>query len=147
MKRIDDSESEAERRRKVAEEKMMGAFIEFVERIRKQPVACSIAFRLIFLYQSIYEFQQTVKAMGSSVDPTRTLAPPFTKEQTNFLIRTYNSIIKDLHSHLAKKDSYVTEFSAFEELDEPIINEVAKILFMMGTNISQILSYMVRWTK
>lgn len=140
-------ENEVERRRKVAEEKMMGAFIELVEKMRKKPVARSIAFRLLFLYQSIYDFEQTVKAMGSSVDPIRTLAPPFTREQTNFLIRTYNSIIKDFHSHLAKKDSYVTEFSPFEDLNEPTINEVAKTLFMMGTNISQILSYMLRWME
>jgi hypothetical protein len=145
--RGNDGEDEVERRRKIAEEKMMGAFIELVEKIRKKPVARSIAFRLLFLSQAIYDFQQTVKAMGSSVDPITTPAPIFTKEQTNFLIKTYNSIIKDIHAHLAKKDSYVTEFSYFKELNKPTINEVAKTLFMMGTNILQILSYMLRWTE
>jgi hypothetical protein len=140
-----NSENEVKRRRKVVEEKMWGGLIEFVERKRKEPVARSITFRLYFLYQSISEFQKTVKAMGKDVDPVGTIAPPFTTEQTNFLIRTYNNVIKDLHLHFGKKDSYVRSFSAFSEIDEPTINDVAKILFTMGTNISQIICYMIRW--
>ena len=140
------SEDESERRRKVADEKMWGAIIETFERMRKGPVARSIMFRFYLLHQSVSEFQKTVKAMGQEADPLRTIALPFTKEQTNFLIRTYNNIIDDLHSHFGKKDSYVRRFSAFEELDEPTINDVAKILFMMAMNISQIIFYMARWT-
>ena len=140
------SENESERRRKVANEKMWGAVIETFERMRKAPVAQSIMFRFYLLHQSIDEFQKTVKAMGKEADPLRTIAPPFTKEQTNFLIRTYNNIIEDLHTHLGKKDSYVHKFSALKELDEPTINDVAKILFMMAMNVSQIIFYMTRWT-
>ena len=83
--------------------------------------------------------------MGKRVNPLTTIAPSFTVEQTNFLIRTYNSIIEDVHSHLRKKDSYIDSFSTLEELDKPTINEVAKTLFIMGTNILQLLSYMIRW--
>lgn len=79
------------------------------------------------------------------MDPLRIAAPPFTVEETSFLIRTYNNVIEDLHSHFGKKDSYVGKFSPFEELGEPTINDVAKTLFMMGTNISQIICYMIRW--
>lgn len=140
------SENESERRRRVANEKMWGAIIETTERMRKAPVTQSIMFRFYLLYQSIDEFQKTVKAMGKEVDPLRTIAPPFTKEQTNFLIRTYNNIIEDLHSHFGKKDSYVREFSALEELKQPNMNDVAKILFMMAMNVSQIIFYLFRWT-
>lgn len=140
------SENESERRRRVANEKMWGAIIETTERMRKAPVAQSIMFRFYLLHQSVDEFQKTVKAMGKEVYPLGTIAPPFTKEQTNFLIRTYNSIVEDLHSHLGKKDSYVHKFSALKELDEPTINDVAKILFMMAMNVSQIIFYMFRWT-
>jgi len=114
------SEDESERRRKVANEKMWGAIIETTERMRKAPVTQSIMFRFYLLYQSIDEFQKTVKTMGREVDPLRTIAPSFTKEQTNFLIRTYNNILEDLHSHLEKKDSYVRKFSALQELKQPL---------------------------
>ena len=140
------SESESERRRKVADEKMWGAIIETLEKMRKAPVAQSIMFRFYLLHQSIDEFQKTVKAMGKEVDPLRTIAPSFTKEQTNFLIGTYNNIIEDLHSHLGKKDAYVRKFSSLKKLEQPTINDVAKILFMMAMNVSQIIFYMFRWT-
>ena len=140
------SENESERRRKVANEKMWGAIIETTERMRKAPVTQSIMFRFYLLYQSIDEFQKTVKAMGKEVDPLRTIAPPFTKEQTNFLIRTYNNIIEDLHSHFGKKDSHVRKFSALKELEQPTMNDVAKVLFMMAMNVSQIIFYLFRWT-
>ena len=141
------NDSEAERRRKVAEEKLWGGIIEAIERMRKQPIARSIGLRLGILLLSIDQFEKTVKAMGTSVDPLKTKAPSFTIEQTNFLIRTYNSIIEDLHSHFGERDSYVASFSPYKELDEPTLNDVAQILFMMGMNILQILSYMVRWTE
>jgi len=137
-------DNESERRRKVADEKMWGAIIETIERVRVQPKARSIAFRLLGLYQSIVEFQKTVVEIGKSID-YRSVAPSFTTEQTNFLIKTYNSVIEDLCSHFEKKDSYVSGFSTFKEIDEPSINDVAKTLFMMGTNISQIIFYMMRW--
>ena len=107
MNRVNESEGELKRRRKVAMEKIMGAIIESIERVRKHPLVHSIAFRLLSLYQSIYMFSLTVKKMGSIVDPLRVKTPSFTVEQVNLLIETYNSIIRDIHSHLAKKDSYV----------------------------------------
>ena len=143
---MNTSDKEAERRRKVANEKMWGAIIETFERLRKKPIAQSIMFRFYLLHQSVDEFQKTVKAMGKEADPLRTIAPSFTKEQTNFLIRTYNDIVEDLHSHFGKKDSHVRGFSKLKELDEPTINDVAKTLFMMAMNISQIIYYMLRWT-
>ena len=42
MKETNGLEDEAERRRKVAEEKAMGGLIEAIEGMRKQPVARSI---------------------------------------------------------------------------------------------------------
>jgi len=137
--------NEAERRRKVAEEKMWGAIIENIERMRKRPLAFSIISRLYLLYQNLNEFLKVVKAMGGEVDPLRTLAPSFTKEQTNLLIKIYNSIIEDLHSHFRKKDSYVEKFSTLEELDMPTINDIAKTLYLMAINTSQIMCYMIRW--
>lgn len=59
--------------------------------------------------------------------------------------RAYNNILEDLHSHFGKRDSYVRTFSAFEELNEPTINDVAEIL-KLAMNISQIVFYMTRWT-
>lgn len=139
-------EKEVDRRRRVAEEKIWGATIELVERLRKKPTARSIALRIITIYQPILDFQKTVKMMGKSVNPLKTLVPSYTKDQTNFLIKTYNSLIEDLQHNVGKKDSYVKSFFIFEELDDPTINEVVKIFFMMATNLSQILCYMIRWT-
>jgi len=138
---------EIERRRKVVAEKILGAIIEYMERYRMSPLARSIGFRLFFLHQSIDEFLQVVRAMGLKVDPTKTIAPPFTIEQTNVLIKTYNSIIQDIQSHFAKKNSYVKSFSLLKELDEATIDEVDKTLFVMGVHLSQILSYLIRWVE
>lgn len=139
---------EAERRRKLAEEKAMGALIEALERMRKQPVARSIMLRLYFLYMTLHDFSQIVKAMGMNFDPIRTQAPSFTKEQTNLLIKTYNSIIEDLRTHLRAKDSYVNEFSTLNELDEPTINDVAKNILHNGNQYSTNYElYVTRWTK
>jgi len=137
--------NEAERRRKIAEEKMWGAIIENIERIRKRPVAFSIISRLYLFYQYINEFLKVVKAVERKVDPLRTPAPSFTKEQTNLLIETYNSIIEDIHSHFRKKDAYIKKFSTLEKLDTPTINDIAKTLYLMGINSSQIMCYMIRW--
>jgi len=144
MSGSDDSIDEAERRRKVAEQKVWGAAIEAIDRMRKQPVAYSIILRLWSLYNSINDLLNTAKIIGKNTDPA-SIAPTFTTEQTNFLISTYNSIIEDIHSNLRKKDPYVTKFSAFKLLHEPTINDVVKTLFMMETNALQIMSYMLRW--
>ena len=64
MKGVNDSEDEAERRRRVAESKIMGALIEDIERIRKQPLIHSLITRLTLLYRLIGDFFPTVKAMG-----------------------------------------------------------------------------------
>jgi len=138
-------ENEIKRRRKVAMVKALGALIESLERGRMTPLARSIAFRLVFLHQSVEDLLSVVKAMGLKVDPMKTKAPLFTVEQANILIETYNSVIRDIKSHFAKKDSYISSFSAIDKLEEPTINEVAKNLFIMGINILQILSYLVRW--
>lgn len=139
------SDDEAERRRRVADEKMWGAIIETLERSRKSPVARSIMFRAFNLHQLISEFQKTVKTMGIDVGH-RTVAPEFTRDETNFLIRTYNTIIKDLHSNFGKKDSYIRTFTVATQLDVPTINGVAKSLFKMATTLSQIIWYLTRWT-
>jgi len=144
MSGSDDSIDEAERRRKVAEQKVWGAAIEAIDRMRKQPVAYSIILRFWSLYNSVNDLLNTAKVIGKNIDPA-SIAPTFTTEQTNFLISTYNSIIEDIHSNLRKKDPYVTKFSAFKLLHEPTINDVVKTLFMMETNALQIMSYMLRW--
>jgi len=110
----------------------VGALIESIERDRMRPIARSLCFRLLRLYESTCDFQQAVRKMGMNVDPLTTSAPPFTAEQANFLIKTYNDIIEDLRSHFAKKDSYVAKFSPIKELDKPTVNDVSKNLFMLG---------------
>jgi hypothetical protein len=147
-----NSENEVKKRRKVVEEKMWGALIELVERTRKKPMAHSIFYRFLFLSSSLSDLQLSVKEIivilqRKGADSLETQAPSFVIEQMNYLIKTYNSIIKDLHLHFKKKDSYITEFSPFEELNKPTIGDIAKNLFMMGTNVSQILSYMLRWME
>lgn len=140
-------EDEAERRRKVAEEKIWGKMIESVERARKEPVARSIAFRLFSLLKSVRHFEKVVKMTWDHTDPLTSKVPPYTKNQTNFLIRTYNDVIRDLRLHLEKRDSYVREFSTFEELDDPTIDEIAGVIYKMGTIILQIISYLIRWME
>jgi len=139
------SESEADRRRGVAVEKLWGSIIEDLGRMRKRPVARSIMARLYSLHGQILEFRGTVKVMGTTVDPLKTTAPSFTTDQANLLVRTYNSIIADIRSHLGKRDSYVKGFGPINELREPLINDVARTLFTMATNVTQIMSYMLRW--
>ncbi len=148
MKGINDSEDEAERRHRVAESKIMGALIEDIERIRKQSLIHSIITRLTLLYRLIGDFFPTVKAMGKKEGPL-TPAPIYTLEQTNSLIRTYNSIIEDIYMNLKKKDSYVNELKKFEleEQEKYSINEAAKTLYIMSMNILQIMGYMLRWKK
>ena len=109
------SVDEAERRRKVVEEKAWGALIERVERVRKKPVARSIFYRLYFLNKGISESKpMTTEIIAVLVrkgaDALEARAPSFVTEQTNDFIKTYNSIVKDLHSHLGNKDFYITEF-------------------------------------
>lgn len=83
--------------------------------------------------------------MGREIDPLITPAPFFIKEQTNLLIKIYNSIIEDIHSHFRKKDAYIKKFSTLKELDTPTINDIVKTLYLMGINPSQIMCYMIRW--
>lgn len=146
------SVDEAERRRKVVEEKAWGALIERVERMRKKPEARSIFYRLYFLNKGISESKPMTTEiiavlMRKGADALEAQAPSIVTEQTNFFIKTYNSIVKDIHSHLGKKDSYITEFSSFEELNEPTMSDIIKNIFMMEMNIRQITSYMLRWLE
>jgi hypothetical protein len=140
---------EIERRKEVYEEKMMGMLIESVEKIRKEPIARSIALRLYNLRNPVYLAQQAtfLYVRGKNISPFKTSAPPFMATQLNFLIKTYNSVIEDLRSHLAKKDSYISDFSTIDLIDKPTVDVVTRTLSMMDTNILQILSYMTRWTE
>ena len=139
------NDNEIERRRKVVEEKLWGSIIENIERLRKKPLISSLFTRLFFLYQALTHFSGAVKEMGIVSNPLKTEAPPFTLEQTNFLITTYNDIITDLHSNLGEEDSFIKKFSPINQLDKPTINDVAKTLFLMGMNSAQIMAYLLRW--
>jgi len=145
-------EHEVERRRRVAEVKAWGAVIEAIERARKHPTIFSIMLRLLALDKGVREFQEIVKAMGAELvkkgdDPLKTPAPIFTTQQINVYIETYNDIIEDIHSHLRKKNHYVTKFTPLEKLNKPTLNDVVKTFFIMGMNILQIMGYMVRWME
>ena len=137
---------ESERRRRVAQEKIWGSIIENIERSRRKPIAHSILLRLYFLHQHLTDYSTRSRSVIGGIDPLKTQAPPFTVQQVNFLIRTYNDIINDIYKHFRKKDSYVNEFSPFEELDKPTINDVYKTLYMIESESLQIMSYMFRWT-
>jgi len=127
----------------------MGALIESIERMRKKPVVRSIALRLYSLYDSVYKGQQGVWAYMERVGMSslKKQAPTFTATKLNFLIKTYNSIIKDLQSHLGKKDAYISEFSTVDIIDNPTIEVAFGTYSMIATNIQQIISYLTRWTQ
>jgi len=137
------------RRDLVAQEKLLGYIVESIERLRKKPIAKSIMLRLISLYGFVLDLHKVVKIMGTNprIVPTKTVAPSFTIEQANSLIKTYNGIIKDMKDHLRKKDAYIDSFQEMGMLKEATLNEVAKTLFIMGLNIMQIVTYMVRWIE
>jgi len=145
----EESVDEAERRRKVVDEKLMGALIESIERMRKQPVVRSIALRLYSLYDFVYRGQQGAWVYTQAVGPSslKKQAPTFIATKLNFLIKTYNSIIKDLQSHLGKKDAYISEFSTVDIIDNPTIQLAIGTYSMIATNILQIISYLTRWTQ
>ncbi len=143
------SENELERRREVLGEKLLGALIEYVERTRTRPTVLSIALRLLSLQENINKFGDEIvaalKMMIEKVDFSNTRVPSFITKTINNFIQTYNDIIENVHSHLRKKDSYVEKFSTLEEIHEPTIEETIYILTTMQMNISQIVSYLVRW--
>ena len=138
-------DAESQRRKRVAEEKLWGALIESIERSRKNPIARSLVFRIFFLYGSLEKFNNLIKIMSINIDPLKTIVPSFTRDQANFLIKTYNDIICDIHSNFKRRDAYVDSFSNFEELKAPTFNDVAKRLYMIGMTLNQIMSYLIRW--
>jgi len=145
-------QGEAERRSVVAQEKAWGARIEALERTRMHPVASSIAKRLLSFYDKAQPFLNGVKEMSlalakRSANTINDPVVPITTNQTNVLVRTYNSIVKDLHLHLGKRDSYVTTFCALDELDEPTYGDVLSTLYTLVVNATQILAYLRRWTE
>ncbi|MEM2228388.1 MAG: hypothetical protein QXR82_06285 [Candidatus Bathyarchaeia archaeon] len=146
-------EKEAKRRRAVAEMKIWGAIIEATERKRVAPLILSLMFRLISLYKQSGEFQQIVRMMGKDLlnrgfSPLETLAPSYTIDEVNVYVRMYNDIIDDLHLHLKEKDKYIAKFGYIKELTSgSTLNDVMKVLFTVGTNILQILGYIIRWIE
>jgi len=142
---IEKIEDEIKRRMKVAEEKLWGAIIELIERVRMGPTAQSLFLRLLLLCKSIRDFQRAMIEKETNVDLSTTSAHPLVVERANSFIKTYNNIIKDLHSHFAKKDSYVVEFSPIEEPEWTTIGDVLITLSMLEENAIQIMSYLVRW--
>lgn len=142
---MSEKDSEAERRRKVAEEKVWGALIESIERSRKNPIAKSLVFRIVFFYGAIEQFSNLIKIMSSKINPVKTVVPTFTRDQANVLINTYNDIIHDIHSNFRRRDAAIDQFSDFKLITEPTYDEVAKILYRMGVALYQALGYLVRW--
>jgi len=143
---MDKSKKEAERRFEVAEEKLAGSLIEYIERGRTSPIVFSIVSRIFTLDHAIREFSEGLKTATKNV-PMTTKVPKSTVDQTNFLINTHNSIIEDIHKNLKKKDSYINEFKKFDELIEPTLMDIFKTLYMVGMNCAQITSYLIRWTE
>ena len=137
--------SEAQRRAEVAEEKLYGALIEAIERSRKNPIAKSLAFRMIYLSGAIEQFSNLIKPMSNDINPVKTVVPHFTRSQINVLIKTYNDIIHDIHSNFRRRDVTVNGFSDLEELEAPNLNDVNKILYTMWIALYQAISYLIRW--
>lgn len=137
--------SEAQRRSNVAAEKLWGALIESIERSRKNPIAKSLVFRIYFLNEAIIPFSKLIKTMSIKINPLHTVVPNFTRAQANVLIKTYNHIIYDIHSNFKKRDAKIDSFSAFEELEEPTLDDVATVLYTMVIALNQAISYLLRW--
>jgi len=142
---MSEKESEAQRRKRVAEEKLWGSLIESIERSRKNPIAKSLVFRMVYLSGAIEQFSNVIKIKPINIDPTQTVVPTFTCSQANFLIKTYNDIISDIHSNFKRRDATVNDFSDFEELETPTFDDVSKTLYMMGISLYQAISYLIRW--
>lgn len=140
-----EKESEAQRRMKVAQEKLGGAIIEAIERSRKNPIAKSLAFRIYYLHGSIVEFNNALQIVLSSINPVKTVVPTVTLSGINVLIKTYNDIISDIHLNFKKRDATVNSFSDFEELETPNYNDITKIVYRMAIALNQVMSYLVRW--
>jgi len=137
--------NEIMRRKQVIDEKVAGATIEMIERMRTQPVAQSIALRLYYLNNSIVEFIKLISSF--KLGKTSHKAPLLLAKRTNHFITTYNSIIDDVEKNLRRKDAYVSSLNKVEELKEPINEEILDTFFTLMTNIEQIMSYLIRWTK
>ena len=58
---MSEKESEAQRRASVATEKLWGALIESIERSRKNPIAKSLVFRMVFLCGAIEQFSIVIR--------------------------------------------------------------------------------------
>ena len=114
-----------------------------------KPKVTSVVTRLFMLNEQIQNFAKVVRTLGMplGVDPLKTQPPSYTREQANILIDNYNSIIDDIKLNFAKKDSHVDKLGSLKSLDQPSINDVSKVLFIMGTSISQTVAYMVRWME
>lgn len=142
------SDSEAERRRKVAEEKAYGYLIEAIERARNKPVAFSILLRLLLLHDAVEKHEQTVKELWSTM--FRTFPTPSNKtilDKTNFLLRTYNDVIDDIYLHLQKRDSYIQQISKIVELEQFQLDDVLDKLYFISISIGQTATYMLRWIE
>ena len=137
--------SEAQRRAKVAEEKLYGALIEAIERSRKNPIAKSIVFKMFFLHRSIEQLKNSLIVLSTSIDSLQNIVPNFTISQANFLIKTYNDIIYDIHTNFRRRDATVNGFSDFDEIEAPTYEDVANIAYMMEIALAQATSYLIRW--
>ena len=82
---MDKSKSEVERRITVAEEKLAGSLIEYIERSRTSPIVFSIYSRIFSLDHAIRDFIKGLKSATKEI-PSLTKVPKFTADQTNFLI-------------------------------------------------------------
>lgn len=146
MSRMDDEKIDDEimRRYKVADEKLAGSIIEMIEKMRKKPTVQSIALRLYYLNNSIDRYRNVINQ--SNIKNMDSICGPMMKEFFNIQINTYNDIVQDIKTNLSKRDKMVSRFHSINISDDPTINEALLALYKMSHYITQMLSYLVRWT-
>jgi len=142
----DNVNDEVLRRLNVVEEKLAGALIESVERMRSNPIVQSISFRILNFHQSLIGFRDIVGELLKSIS-AYDKAEPHIKEIANYQIITYNSIIEDLQTNFKKKDSYIKSFSKIDLFDEPTIADLGVMIHKISNNNLQILTYLIRWSS
>lgn len=141
-----EKESEAQRRAKVAEEKLYGYLIESIERSRKNPIAMSLVIKIYSLFGSIKNVTELINIILSSIDPIPTNILNDIGNRANNIINTYNDIIYDLQSNFRRRDAQIGRFSKIiKELESPTLNDINMTIIIIIDNLGQILGHLTRW--